>query len=62
MHSFNTSLATVPSAMAFGEESDFDSLLEDIDAERSLLVTQEERIIELTGATITTATSKVSGT
>ena len=39
-------------AMALGDESDFATLLEDIDAEGSLLVTQEERIIELTGATI----------
>lgn len=46
--------------MALGDESDFATLLEDIDAEGSLLVTQEERIIELTGATITTATSSRS--
>ena len=35
-------------------DSDFGSLLEDIDAEGSILVTHEERVIELTGATVTT--------
>ena len=44
---------------ALVNESDFASILEDVDAERSLFVCQEE-VTELTGATITTATSSRS--
>ena len=49
-------------AMAvLANESDFASILEDVDAEGSLLVYQEE-VIELTGATVTTARSVVPST
>ena len=46
--------------MALANKSDFVSLLEDIDTEGSLPVMHKKRVIELTGATVTTTTSSRS--